>query len=137
MLEGHCECRKVSFQVNGEMNQLSQCHCSQSRRIHGAAYGSYACVLKSEFQYLTGSNEVKNYASSADLTRVFCLHCGSNIMAIIKTEPTQLYLAMGLINGNPIIPIDQHHIYVGSKANWHSITDDLPQYDEDTVEVKS
>ena len=137
MLEGHCECRKVSFQVNGEMNQLSHCHCSQCRRIHGAAYGSYACVLKSEFQYLTGSNEVKNYASSIGLTRVFCQHCGSNIMAIIKTEPTQLYLAMGLINGEPIITDDHHHIYVGSKANWHSITDDLPQYDEDTVEVKS
>ena len=137
MLEGHCECRKVSFKVNGEMNQLSHCHCSQCRRLHGAAYGSYACVLKSEFQYLTGSNEVKNYASSAGLTRVFCPHCGSNIMAIIKTEPTQLYLAMGLINGEPIIPDDHHHIYVGSKANWHSITDDLLQYAEDTIEVKS
>ena len=59
MLEGHCECRKVSFKVNGEINQLSHCHCSQCRRLHGAAYGSYARVMKSEFQYLTGSNEVK------------------------------------------------------------------------------
>ena len=137
MLQGHCECQKICFKVSGEINQLSHCHCSQCRRLHGAAYGSYARVMKSEFQYLTGSNEVKQYASSTGSTRIFCHHCGSNIMVIVAAEPTVLYVAMGGINGNPILPSDCHHIYVNSKANWHSITDDLPQYDEDTVEVKS
>ena len=135
MLQGHCECGRISFSVDGEIDRLSHCHCSQCRRLHGAAYGSYARVAEQQFQYLTGKNELKNYASSASYTRVFCNHCGSNIMVIVAYEPKELYLAMGVINGDPIIPKDSHHIFVSSKAPWHTITDDLPQYDEHAPEI--
>ncbi|GIT34199.1 MAG: hypothetical protein Ct9H300mP4_05180 [Gammaproteobacteria bacterium] len=36
---------------------------------------------------------------------------------------------MGAIDGNPTHP-EAYHIYVGSKAPWHEITDDFIQYDE-------
>jgi len=137
LLHGHCECERVSFIVDGNIEQLSHCHCSQCRRLHGAAYGSYARVAKQKFQYLTGANELKNYASSEGSTRVFCTHCGSNIMVIVADEPKELFLAMGVIDGDPILPDDCHHIFVDSKAPWHNITDDLPQYDEFVPEIES
>ena len=38
------------------------------------------------------------------------------------------YLSMGAIEGDPPRP-PAYHIYVGSKAPWHEIQDDLPQFE--------
>ena len=61
--------------------------------------------------------------------RTFCSNCGSNIYVAIDGEPATLYVAMGVINGNPPRP-PGYHIYVGSKAPWHEINDGLRQYDK-------
>ena len=34
------------------------------------------------------------------------------------------------MEGTPVVPAEQRHIYVGSKAPWYTIRDDLPQYQE-------
>ena len=39
------------------------------------------------------------------------------------------YLAMGTLDDDPEIK-PSPHIYVGSKAPWHEITDKLPQFKE-------
>jgi hypothetical protein len=54
--------------------------------------------------------------------------CGSNILVDLPADPDSLYVCMGVVDGNPPHP-PAYHIYVGSKAPWHEITDDLPQYD--------
>jgi hypothetical protein len=72
---------------------------------------------------------LKEYASSSDLKRIFCGACGSNIMVTANYEPNYLYLAMGVIDGNPITP-EAYHIFVDSKAPWHTITDGAPQFDK-------
>jgi|TARA_B100000959_G_C14997781_1_gene631320 hypothetical protein len=40
-----------------------------------------------------------------------------------------LYLALGTADGDLACPPGFHQ-FVGSKARWHEIHDDLPQYDE-------
>jgi hypothetical protein len=40
---------------------------------------------------------------------------------------------MSAIEGNPALP-EAYHIFVGSKAPWHEIGDNLVQYDEDVPE---
>ena len=129
MLEGHCECGCIKFIVDGDINQLSHCHCSQCRRLHGAAYDTFARVASVQFRYLSGADVLKEYASSSDLKRIFCGACGSNIMVTANYEPNYLYLAMGVIDENPITP-EAYHIFVDSKAPWHTITDGAPQFDK-------
>ena len=133
MLKGHCECGRINFVVDGEIKELSHCHCSQCRRLHGAAYASYASVARKQFRYLNEGDELKEFASSANLTRVFCNNCGSNIMVIASYAPKKYYLAMGVLDGDPVIP-EPFHIFVKSKAPWHNITDDAMQYDRDITE---
>ena len=129
MLNGHCECKRVSYEVDGEISDFSHCHCSQCRRLHGAAYATFAGVDADKFRYLSGEEDLKTYASSSDHTRVFCGNCGSNILVSVDGYPDILYLSMSAIEGNPPLP-EAYHIFVGSKAYWHEITDDLVQYDE-------
>ncbi len=128
MISGRCECAKVSYEIHGEVSDFSHCHCSQCRRLHGAAYATFIGVSRDEFRYLSGEAGLKSYASSAVNDRVFCGDCGSNILVDCKSEPSELYVCMGTVDGHPALP-PGYHQYVASKAPWHDLCDDLPQYD--------
>ncbi len=133
MISGHCECGRVRFEVDGEINDFSHCHCSQCRRLHGAAFATFAGVPRDKFRYVCGETDTKAYASSDSHDRIFCAQCGSNIMVALSDESDSLYLSMSAIDGDPPRP-PGYHIYVGSKAAWHEITDDLAQYDTEPPE---
>jgi len=128
LINGRCECGRVRYEVDGEIEDFSHCHCSQCRRLHGAAYATYADVSRARFRYVSGESDIKVYASSEFNDRVFCAVCGSNILVDSKQDPETLYISMGTVDGDPTCP-PGYHIFVGSKAPWHEITDDLEQYD--------
>ncbi|MAJ30976.1 MAG: hypothetical protein CMQ73_06955, partial [Gammaproteobacteria bacterium] len=87
-------------------------------------------VSTSLFFVVLDQSSIKSYASSKNNKRIFCENCGSNVMFIDGRDPDGFYIAMGLINGEPDLPL-AHHIFVGSKAPWHEINDDLRQHDGD------
>ena len=128
-MTGRCECGRVQFEIGSEIEDYSHCHCSQCRRLHGAAYVTFAGVKRDGFRYTSGEADIGQYSSSKKNDRVFCTICGSSILVIPNPEPDMLYVAMGVIDGNPPHP-PAYHIFVKSKAEWHDITDDAPMYGE-------
>ena len=129
MIKGKCECGRVQYEVAAEITDFSHCHCSQCRRLHGAAFASFGGVPRNKFRYVSGEPDLKTYASSEEIDRVFCGNCGSNILADFKPEPEELYITLGTVIGDPECP-PGYHQFVGSKAPWFQICDDLPQHDE-------
>lgn len=127
MINGRCECGQVRYQIDGQIMDLSHCHCSQCRRLHGAAFATFAGVSRNAFHYVSGKDHLKTYASSGTSDRVFCADCGSNILVDFKPEPAMLYVCMGTVDGYPACP-PGYHQFVGSKAPWFDITDDLEQH---------
>ena len=130
MIKGRCECRRVRFEIDGDIEDFSHCHCSQCRRLHGAAFATFAGVAKANFRYVSGENELTRYASSPGHDRTFCQACGSNIFVALDDDPESLYVSMSAIEGDPPRPAG-YHIYVGSKAPWHEILDNLPRFEAD------
>jgi len=128
LINGRCECGRIRYEVDGEIEDFSHCHCSQCRRLHGAAYATYADVPRARFRFVSGESDIKVYASSEFNDRVFCAECGSNILVDSMQAPETLYISMGTVDGDPPCP-PGYHIFVGSKAPWHEITDDLEQHD--------
>ena len=128
MITGKCECGEVQYEADDLISDYSHCHCSQCRRLHGAAFASFGTVTRHKFRYLSGEAKLKTYASSRTSKRIFCSDCGSNILVTVDSEPDALYLAMGTVDGDPICP-PAYHQFVGSKAPWYEISDDLPQYE--------
>jgi hypothetical protein len=129
MITGHCECNSVRFEADSAITDYSHCHCSQCRRLHGAAFATFAGVARDKFRYLSGESDLSVYASSDNHDRVFCKVCGSNIMVELSDYPDEVYLSMSVIDGDPPRP-PGYHIYVGSKAPWYEINDALTQYHE-------
>lgn len=128
MITGRCECGRISYEADCTISDFGHCHCSQCRRLHGAAFASFATVESDKFRYVTGEDDIKLYASSHENTRVFCGNCGSNILVLSISDPEEIYLCMGTVDGDPKLP-EPYHAYVGSKAPWHEITDGAKQFD--------
>ena len=55
-----------------------------------------------------------------------CARCGSLLYSRVR-EGKWVHVAMGTLVDAPSIR-PSAHIFVGSKAPWHEITDELPQY---------
>ena len=60
-----------------------------------------------------------------------CRKCGSLLYSVVR-EGAFVHVAMGTLVDDPSIR-PTAHIFVGSKASWFAITDDLPQYREHVV----
>lgn len=129
-LSGRCECGDVTFVAAGEVSDFSHCHCSQCRRLHGAAFGTFAGVARNGFQFTSGEGSARRYGSSPGTTRVFCERCGSNLFVDTTAEPDVRYVCMGVVDAYPALP-PAYHQFAGSRAPWHEITDDLPQFEGD------
>lgn len=128
-LTGKCLCGKISYEIQGELGTIINCHCSKCRQWHGAAFRTRAAIKSKNFKWLTGEEYLSKYHSSEHVIKTFCSICGSNLISILQNNPDYIGLPIGALEQDP----DKKpvmHIFVGSKAPWHEITDQLPQYDE-------
>ena len=128
MIQGGCQCGKVNYEADSAISDLSHCHCSMCRKLHGAAFVTFAGVASDTFRWSAGEDVLSTYASSDKIDRVFCSNCGAQLVVFYKPEPDVLYLTMGTVDGSPKCPPDYHQ-FSGSKAPWHEITDGKPQHD--------
>ncbi|TAJ79286.1 GFA family protein [bacterium] len=106
---------------------MSHCHCSMCRKAHGAAFGTYARVNRTDFTLLSGEDHIASYRSSAGVLRTFCRSCGSTLQFITEARADSFALASGTLDDDPGIR-PSYHIFVDSKAPWFEITDELPQH---------
>lgn len=126
-IKGGCVCGKVQYVIAGPIFSADHCHCSLCRRQHGAAFATYADFKPGSFKWVSGENYIKVYELASGAGWCFCSECGSSLAASEKGVVTSITL--GTVNGDPgIKPVA--HIYVGSKASWFEISDDLPQHEE-------
>lgn len=133
MLTGQCQCGAVRYAAGGEITELSHCHCSMCRRLHGAAFVTFAGVARSEFSWVDGADQLRTYASSANTDRLFCGRCGSQLGCVLRSEPLHIYVALGTADGNPATP-PAFHQFVDSAVAWYRLADGLPQFAERYVE---
>jgi hypothetical protein len=67
-------------------------------------------------------------AAGATANDTRCKMCGSQLYSVVR-DGAFAHVAMGTLIDDPTIR-PTSHIFVGSKAPWFTITDDLPQYHE-------
>ncbi|MGH8494207.1 MAG: GFA family protein [Moraxellaceae bacterium] len=127
MHSGSCLCSAVRYEVDGDIRNVTHCHCSMCRKAHGTAFASYGAVKREQFHLLQGEDHLASYISSEGVTRRFCSACGANLLWFSEQRfPEWLSLAIGTLD-TPFVPTKQRHIHVASKADWHVIRDDWPQ----------
>ena len=126
MITGTCLCGAVRYGIDGPFSFMGHCHCSMCRKAHGALYATWIAAPRSGFRWIAGEDAIDRFESSPGGQRAFCRHCGS-VAPILMDD--SVGMPAGNLDGDPGIR-PQLHMFVGSKAAWHPITDDLPQYPE-------
>ncbi len=99
------------------------------RKAHGSAFRARAGVKAAEFQLISGADLLTFYESSAGNHRGFCKRCGSPIVSRFDFDSEWVGLPLGALDDDPGIKPGLH-VFVGSRAPWFEIKDDLPQYAE-------
>jgi hypothetical protein len=128
-LNGSCLCGAIRFTVTGELGQTLNCHCSICRKAHSSAFRTRSAVRSDQLAWTAGAELIGRYESSPTTVRCFCTRCGTRLHSEYRDHPGLFGVPLGLFDGDPGVR-PEAHIFVGSKADWYEITDDLPQYQE-------
>jgi hypothetical protein len=102
------------------------CHCSNCRRTTGSAFKPFAGIQRDKLSITRGKDKLMVYGE-ANANNTHCKLCGSLLYSVVR-DGAWVHVAMGTLIDDPVIRPTMH-IFVGSKAPWFTITDDLPQYE--------
>jgi hypothetical protein len=127
--KGSCLCKRVTYEIVGELTDVLNCHCSTCRKLHAAAFRTRAKVATRDWKTLTGEEFIKFYESSPGERKGFCSECGSSLFTKFDANPDVLGFPLGTLDTDPEVKATRH-VFVGSKAPWFDITDELPQHQE-------
>jgi hypothetical protein len=127
VLEGKCGCGTVRFRVADEFLYAENCHCSQCRAATGSAFKPFAGIEREKLEVTDGAGSLLVFGEE-DLNDTRCATCGSLLFSVVR-DGAYVHVALGsLVDAPSLRPTV--HIFVGSKAPWFEITDDLPQFGE-------
>ncbi|MET3053946.1 GFA family protein [Pseudomonas alkylphenolica] len=126
---GSCVCSAVTYRVEGPINAVTHCHCSQCRKAHGAAFASYGSVPAASLTVSDPDAALRVFKSSPTVSRSFCSRCGANLFWSDAAGQfcDWISVALGTLD-TPFEPARQQHVHVQSKACWWEINDAWPQH---------
>jgi hypothetical protein len=127
VLAGKCRCGAVRYQVSDAFLYAANCHCSECRAATGSAFKAFAGIEREKLTITKGLDDIAVFGEE-DLNDTRCAACGCFLFSVVR-DGKFVHVAMGSLVDAPTIR-PTHHIFVGSKAAWFEITDDLPQFDE-------
>jgi hypothetical protein len=126
ILTGSCFCRAIQYSVADAFLYAMNCHCSNCRRTTGSAFKPFAGIERDKLKVTQGADELLIYGQDT-AHDAHCRKCGSLLYSVVRGG-AYVHVAMGSLTDTPSIRPNRH-IFVGSKAPWFTITDDLPQYE--------
>ncbi|HEY1720612.1 MAG TPA: GFA family protein [Magnetospirillaceae bacterium] len=126
ILTGTCYCGAVHYTVADAFEYALNCHCSNCRRTTGAAFKPFAGIERAKLTVTQGAEQMMIFGDELN-HNAHCRRCGSLLYSLVR-DGAFVHVAMGTLVDAPSIR-PRAHIFVGSKAPWHIITDDLPQYE--------
>lgn len=127
VLVGKCECGTVRYRVADAFLYAANCHCSRCRAATGSAFKAFAGIEREKLE-LTNGRDTLLIVGEANANDTRCAACGSLLFSVVR-RGAYVHVAMGsLVDAPSLRPTE--HIFVGSKAPWFEITDNLPQFEE-------
>jgi hypothetical protein len=127
LLAGACQCGAVRYRVADAFLYAANCHCSRCRAATGSAFKPFAGIERERLEIAEGSDRLLVFGEE-ELNDTRCGACGSLLFSVVR-EGAYVHVALGSLVDTPSIR-PAEHIFVGSKAPWFEITDDLPQNEE-------
>jgi hypothetical protein len=128
-LRGSCLCGGVQFEVEGEFERVSYCHCTNCKKISGGA-GTVSGIARTDaISVVAGEDVLTTYQPVEGTAKTFCSACGSNLFGAgwPRSEYTSVRLSA---LDTPFDRRPEMHTFVRSVAAWETLPDDgAPRFD--------
>jgi len=136
MIRGSCLCGDVQFELTRVTGPFELCHCSRCRCLSGSAFLAQVGVRREDFRWISGRDSVGSFEAPLlheppAYRSCFCRRCGSPTPDP-EGHAAWVEVPAGLLHDDPGVRPDKH-IFTHLKAPWFTITDDLPQLDEEAL----
>jgi hypothetical protein len=127
---GRCLCGAVAYVIEGAPIRRRYCHCGRCRKALSSAHAANMATPVDAVRFTRGEAQLRSYklGGARFFTTVFCSGCGSPLPRRDHDRGIAL-IPLGSLDDEPGVPA-LGHIFVGSKAPWFEIADDLPRYQE-------
>jgi hypothetical protein len=125
--QGGCHCGAVRYEVSGEPQHVSFCHCTDCRKSAGAPIVAWAAYPETGFKLLAG--EVTEYFSTGGAVRHFCPRCGSGIYYTnAQVLPGLVDIQLATLD-NPEVLEPNCHVQVADRIGWMADAHNLPEFE--------
>ena len=128
VLRGRCACTAVGYEVSHEFVAAFNCHCSNCRAATGSAFLPWGEIEREKLRVTKGEGSLMVLGDADAHHAMRCGECGS-LLYWTARDGRYVRVAYGSLIDEPALK-PTAHMFVGSKAPWHGILDDLPQHDE-------
>lgn len=132
-ITGSCLCGSIQFEILLPSIGMNHCYCSRCRKASGAAFGTFLHTTTNFFKWVSGVDNIINFLPTKGDPRPFCKDCGSRI-PVVNKEKSHVVIPAGLLDTAPDL-IPSVNLFVGSKASWYSIDNDLPSFNENAPDA--
>ena len=126
-LRGRCACAVVAFEVADEFVEAYNCHCSNCRALTGSAFLPWGEIGPETMRITKGADSLLVIGDADGRHAVRCQECFS--LLYYTGYEGKIRLPYGSLIDEPALK-PTAHMFVGSKAPWYEILDDLPRYVE-------
>lgn len=133
-MKGECLCGIVKFEIEEEIRNLYQCHCSLCRKATGAAANAATFVQDSAFRWVSGESDIRSYKKPSGFRSDFCSVCGSPVPNILRGSG-MVWIPAGLLDELDTSRISAH-LHTKSAAPWEQESAECVRLDggPDTLE---
>jgi len=122
-LQGSCLCGGVRFELTGEFEPGSFCHCASCKRISGGVGTANGWAPTDSINIVDGADLVRTYQPDEGRAKTFCSRCGSNLFGGGWPEAEIASVRLPAID-SPFEGSPRRHIYTRSVAAWETLPDD-------------
>jgi hypothetical protein len=122
-VRGSCLCGAVQFEVAGEFEPRSYCHCASCKRLSGGAATANARARSDSIRVTAGRELVSTYQPDEGSAKTFCSVCGSNLFGGGWPESEFCSVRLPAID-TPFEGRPTQHVFTRSVAPWETLPDD-------------
>ena len=118
----------MAYEVADEFVASFNCHCSNCRAATGSAFLPWGEIEREKLTVTSGADSLLVEGDLDAWHEMRCAECWSLLYWTVR-DGTYLRVPYGSLIDEPTLK-PMAHMFVGSKALWYQILDDLPQHDE-------
>ena len=120
---GSCLCGEITYVIDGPMNDITTCHCTQCRKQTGHHYAASKVRLE-HYTISDPKGLLKWFRASEDAMRGFCSNCGSTLFWQADNSEYRSVL-VGTIDGPTGLKLGKQ-IFADDKGDYYELSKDAP-----------